>query len=218
MTPASAQRGSAIVVALIAMLSMSLICVVVYGYFLNLQKNQNRQNLLKTVSQIQANIANTIYSDDAFSKTILITNNPIPPAGSWVQFKLLDANGTIVYDSTNPQSGFSAGGTACYTWSSSGSPSCPLHLDLQWQQVPNCVPLGPPAIKFMGTYTYSPGGEAQTPINWQYYSGQLSVCRPIAIQSSSNFNCAGAPPTSSCSAPETWYCSSTGWKCGQVYN
>ncbi len=207
-------KGSVVVLALVATLAVSLIASVVGGYFLNLRKQQNRLNLINSLSLIQANILDTISSDSAWF--ITKTNNAPASNLNPNPFKLYDGAGTLIYDSTSATSGFTITGAPCQNWSSGGSSSCPLRLLLSWKQVAQCNLDVVPAFQITGSYSYAPGDAANRfELNWLNYSNQLTFCRKSAVQ---NYSCVNGPPAAACGAPDQWYCTSTGWICGRIFN
>ncbi len=209
----SRQAGSAIILALIASIAVSLIASVVSGYFLKIRQSQNRQNLLTSVAQIQLKVLELINSDAAWD--ITKANNAVPTNVPSL-FTLYDANGGVAYDSTNLLAGFTPGGNFCANWSGAGSAICPLRLELSWRQIAICNGIAVASYQISGTYNYQPEDLSQaTTLNWQAYANQLSFCRPVATQS---FSCIGAPPASPCLAPNFWFCTLTGWRCGRIFN
>lgn len=126
-----------------------------------------------------------------------------------------------VYDGTNASAGFTLTGKACSTFSSTGSPDCPLHVDLKWSVPTACSPAPcTPVVWITANVTYRPGPHATiTNIN-------ENLLKLTAIQqlSSTTIPCSGSVPSSElaiCQSPpyqgDAIVCTATGFRCGQVF-
>jgi hypothetical protein len=202
----------------------------------DVRRMQSRSTFLNIVSQTQINIVNTVNNAASWQATIsdtvhnqgmaCLANQSCPQAMNNINFVLWPAGTTdysdlsmAVYDGTNPSNGFSmVDGTPCSTFSTTGSSSCPIHINLSWSTcgASPCTP----AVTVTAEFLFRPGVNSPIfAVNEQNYLLQFAQ-----VLTGSTQYCSGLPSASvvaQCKNPpypnDKIYCLPSGWACGQIY-
>ena len=132
-----------------------------------------------------------------------------------------------IFDGLNSSAGFTLNGDKCDATTGGflqsaadpnfGNPKCPISVRLRWSVKPGCVSQATCIAVITADILYSPGPNPPLgAINAQNYSFTFDQAGPGY--------CAGAPALAeqlACTHPPSTkdylYCTTKGWKCGQVY-
>ena len=231
------QSGSTLLIVAVGIAIVTAVAMAYANMYASVRKVQAKVDFLNAVAQIQLTLANTANDANSWARTTSdSTNNSsmnciqnqnctvavnatgfvLWPAGTTSFTNLSDA----VYDGTNASSGYTLTGQPCTTFSTSGNRQCPIHVNLTWA-TPGCGPAPCQApITVAAEILFRPGaGSAVGDINESHTT--LSFTQN---SSTSGDPCATPVPPSevaTCASPnysnDTLICTSTGFRCGQVY-
>lgn len=137
------RKGSALINVLLAAGFMTVSATAVMKILLQYNRSQSEALFKSQVHEIRQSLTSAIASDSAWTVTrsrntgmICATKTQLycQPGGSQRKdFALYDAEGVLIFDSTNPAAGFRFDGTPCTTFSRSGNDLCPLRVNLKWR-------------------------------------------------------------------------------------
>jgi hypothetical protein len=232
------QMGSSILITLVAIGVISVLALAYVDLQISIKKAQARVDSLNTISQIQLNIANTMNDANSWGATIadsshnssmacLANQNCTAPVSS-TNFVVWPAGVTnysdlsaAVYNGISPTQGFRLNGQPCTTFSMSGNDSCPLHVDLKWSTT-GCGPAPCSApVSITANILYKPVTPGAIGL---LNESLLTLTFHQRSSLTASDPCSGPAPTSEaafCASPPysnyRLICTSTGFRCGQVY-
>lgn len=220
----SGEKGSAIVMALIAIAVVAALALGYTDVYTSTRKAQTKLNFLNTVAQIQMNIRNVVNDPASWASTVGDTNynGTCPGAGEaargfrlWPPVADYSDPAKALYDGKNPSDGYTLEGRRCTGYSAQGSATCPIHLDLSWSCSAGVTSI---STKFY----FTPDASTDVgPVNEANYLTGTFIREPAELVSS----CSGLVPAdvaTACSSPPSGtgyqiYCTSDGWRCGRIY-
>lgn len=229
------ESGSTIVLALIGISCVAILELALAQIEASANRTQAKLNLLNVVSEIQLRIWNTVNDSNSWAVTtsdlahnaamgcllsgpcpaVASTNFVLWPAGTSSYAKLASAT----YDGTNSSAGFTLAGVPCSSFKKTGSPDCPLHVDLKFSA--SACATGPCPVWIDADIWYRPGttssgngtiNEANLKLGFPQTSTHYQVSCSGPIPSAEAAACAPPPYTD-----DSIVCTGSGWRCGRVY-
>jgi prepilin-type N-terminal cleavage/methylation domain-containing protein len=186
-------RGFSLLELLVALGVLSVVVFAIADLNLSLRKQQITTTYSTQLDVLKRNIVAVVNNENSWLKTIAagsptglypqsnmgcLADGTTPctvdgtPGGALIQnqpLALLDAAGNVVFDSTQPNSGFTLQGLPCSNFSMTGNDDCPLRFQLNWSAVcsPPCTN---PLVKVNGTLLSKQSSGKGLIINLNNYS------------------------------------------------
>lgn len=223
--------------AAIGIAVISVLSLVYANLYSSVRQVQSKVDLLNTVAAIQLNLTNTANDARSWTATLNDTEHNASMACLRSQTCTTARSGALVlwsaetsnykdlskatYDGTNSAAGFTLSGRRCSEFTPDGNRACPLHVDLTWS-TPGCSPAPcTPPVTITASIQYRPGRSFSPTLSLNEKQLKLSF---VQKANASNIPCSGTVAEDEailCTNPPVasyrLICTSTGFRCGQVY-
>ncbi|MFP5520676.1 MAG: hypothetical protein ACLGGX_12285 [Bdellovibrionia bacterium] len=172
-------KGITLTQVLVMMSVISISSVAILNLMESQKNVQTEMNVKTTLMTLRQNILGTIGNHYAWSQTrtknftmqCLSPSQPYcnPNSSQRALLALYDSSGTLLYDSTDPQNGFTLSGQACNTYSVNGNDNCPIRIDIEWRGACAAVPCADMEDMIHINFAYSPSTKS-FPLNTSNYN------------------------------------------------